>query len=168
MPIAVKCGGCSHEMTVADSMAGKKGRCPECDAVLSIPGSGRRAARHATADFTGSDTGKPYGKLSLLSGIMSLLGLLSLLGFAGVGVYTGVVAVRFPENFVCPFGLFDCVSDSVAAQPILMGLAFAVGGILLGAFSFLVLNAAGQAFLVLISIERSLREIAGGLTGSRD
>lgn len=168
MPIAVKCGGCSHEMTVADSMAGKKGRCPECDAVLSIPGSSRRAGRSGAGGSAAMAPEKTYGKLSFLSGMMSLLGLLSLLGFAGVGVYTGVVAIRFPESFVCPFGVFDCLAGTVAAQPILTGVGLAVGGILLGAFSFLVLNAAGQAFLVLISIERSLREIAGGLSGRRN
>ena len=168
MPIAVKCGGCSHEMTVADSMAGKKGRCPECDAVLSIPGSSKRAARSSSDESAAAGQEKTYGKLSFLSGMMSLLGLFSLLGFAGVGVYTGVVAIRFPENFVCPFGVFDCLAGSVAAQPIVTGLGFAVGGILLGAFTFLVLNAAGQAFLVLISIEKSLRDIAGGLSGGRD
>jgi hypothetical protein len=105
---------------------------------------------------------RPYRKLALLSGMMSILGLVSLLGFAGVGVYTGVVAVRFPETFVCPFGVFDCLAASVAEQPVLMGLSFAVGGILLGALCFLVLNAVGQAYLVLISIERSLRQNAAG------
>ena len=166
MPIAVKCGGCSHEMTVADSMAGKKGRCPECDAVLSIPGSTRSARRGGiggSSESAQTSEMKSYGKLSFLSGMMSILGLISLLGFAGVGVYTGVVAVRFPGNFVCPFGVFDCLAASVAAQPILMGLAFAVGGLLFGSLCFLVLNAAGQAFLMFIAIEKSLRDIAQGL-----
>jgi ribosomal protein S27E len=168
MPIPVKCGSCDHEITVSDAMAGKKGRCPECDAILSIPspkGGTKRRKAPRTATPAPAAT---YGKLSFLGGMMSFLGLVSLLGLAGSGVFTGVSAIRFPESFVCPLGLFDSLSGAVASQPILMGLGFAVGGILLGALFFLVLNAAGQAFLVLISIERSLREIAGGLGSHRD
>ncbi len=168
MPIAVKCGACGHEMTVADTMSGKKGRCPECDEVLSIPASARSAGRRSHSRSAKTASEPTYGKLSVLSRILSGIGLLGLLGFAGVGVYTGVVAVRFSETFVCPFGLFDCLAGSVAAQPIPMGLAFAVGGILLGAFSFLVFNAVAQSFLVMISIEKSLRDLAVGLTERRD
>jgi hypothetical protein len=168
MPIAVKCGGCGHEMTVADTMSGKKGRCPECDAVLSIPDSARRSSRRRDSGSDAASSDPSYGKLSILAGSMAILGLLLLLGFAGVGVYTGVVAVRFPEDFVCPFGVFDCLAGAVAAQPILVGLAFGVGGILMGAFCFLVFNAVGQSFLVMMSIEKSLRSIAGGLAERSD
>jgi len=39
MPIDIHCGGCGAQFQVADAMAGKKGKCPECQAVLLVPAS---------------------------------------------------------------------------------------------------------------------------------
>jgi phage FluMu protein Com len=37
MPITVQCTGCGHRLRVADTMAGKQGKCPKCKAILSVP-----------------------------------------------------------------------------------------------------------------------------------
>ena len=37
MTIAVTCEECGKVLKVADSMAGKKGKCPQCKSVLSVP-----------------------------------------------------------------------------------------------------------------------------------
>jgi phage FluMu protein Com len=39
MAIIVKCSSCGKTMNVSDSMAGKKGKCPGCKAVIIVPGS---------------------------------------------------------------------------------------------------------------------------------
>lgn len=40
MPIKIKCDSCSSSLTVSDKMAGKRGKCPKCGNVLSIPAAG--------------------------------------------------------------------------------------------------------------------------------
>ena len=44
MPITFKCSGCGKEYTVADSLAGRKGKCKVCGAPTVIPAAkgGRR------------------------------------------------------------------------------------------------------------------------------
>lgn len=37
MPISLSCPGCGKKLKVSDRLAGKKGRCPECQGVLLIP-----------------------------------------------------------------------------------------------------------------------------------
>jgi hypothetical protein len=39
VPILVSCEQCRHSLHVRDEMAGKKGRCPQCQAVLLVPPS---------------------------------------------------------------------------------------------------------------------------------
>lgn len=39
MPISVTCVECEYHFSVADEFAGRAGRCPECDAVLTVPGA---------------------------------------------------------------------------------------------------------------------------------
>ncbi len=38
MPIAFQCSGCGATLRVPDTMAGRRGKCPKCGAVNSIPG----------------------------------------------------------------------------------------------------------------------------------
>src|SRR5262245_36127683 len=37
MPISVTCGQCQHTVSVRDEFAGKRGKCPKCQAVVAIP-----------------------------------------------------------------------------------------------------------------------------------
>lgn len=37
MAIEVTCEGCGNTLTVDDSMAGKRGKCPSCKTVLVVP-----------------------------------------------------------------------------------------------------------------------------------
>ena len=38
MPIAMSCAQCQKNLTVADKLAGKKIKCPQCKAVIEVPG----------------------------------------------------------------------------------------------------------------------------------
>ena len=40
MTIAFQCSGCGSALRVPDTMAGRRGKCPKCAAVNSIPGAG--------------------------------------------------------------------------------------------------------------------------------
>ncbi len=43
MPIKFKCAKCNKELTVKDEMAGKQGKCPGCQSVVSVPASASSA-----------------------------------------------------------------------------------------------------------------------------
>jgi hypothetical protein len=159
MPILVKCD-CGHEITVADSMEGKKGRCPQCDAVLSIPSKpGRRRRGGAFSRPPREPVVRSYGGLSNFATLLTLLGLLSLLAFAGIGVYTGVTAFRGPDSFHGPFGLFSEYAAAARENPTWIGIAFIVGGLLLGGLAALVLTAVGQGLKLLLSLEEKLARL---------
>ncbi len=162
MPIHVRCEACGHEMTVADKMAGRKGRCPSCDAVLTIPGAeggsvSARRRRPAGDAYTGS-----LRTLAWLLGILALVGLLLL---AGIGVYTGVTAFRGQAAFHGPFGWFSEYAEAVGDQPALVGTAFILGGIFSGGLCFLVLSSLAQILRLFLSLEHRLGEIADTLCG---
>src|SRR5262245_15397815 len=38
MPISIRCGACDKQLNIDDRFAGKKIKCPQCQAVLSVPG----------------------------------------------------------------------------------------------------------------------------------
>lgn len=40
MPIKIQCSACSNKLTVPDSYAGKRGKCPKCNEQINIPGKG--------------------------------------------------------------------------------------------------------------------------------
>jgi hypothetical protein len=44
MPISFNCHACKAKMTVPDAMAGKRGKCSKCKAVVSVPGANGPAA----------------------------------------------------------------------------------------------------------------------------
>ena len=51
MPIAVICPGCHKRFNVSDKFAGKKGPCPECKTVISIPDKSEEVVIHAPEQF---------------------------------------------------------------------------------------------------------------------
>ena len=63
MPIEVKCQGCGRSLRAPDKMAGKKVKCPNCSAILSLPNlpTDKPAEKPATGKpATGKPaTGKP-------------------------------------------------------------------------------------------------------------
>ena len=66
MPIAVLCPGCKARFSVADKFAGKKGPCPKCKAVITVPEVAAEEVKiHAPEEFAagGKDTaGHPTTK----------------------------------------------------------------------------------------------------------
>lgn len=160
MPILVKCE-CGHEITVADSMQGRKGRCPQCDAVLTIPGPPeKRPRRGAFARPPRRNAERSRGSLNFFATALTFLGLVSLLAFAAIGVYTGVTAFRGGHAFHGPFGFFAGAAGTAESHPIPVGIAFILGGFLVGGFTAVVLAAVGQCLKLFLSLERSLSEIA--------
>jgi hypothetical protein len=161
MPIAVVCEECGHELTVSDSMGGRKGRCPECDAVLSIPAEGGKTPKGgAFTPLPGHRPPAPAGGLLAMANLISVLAVISLLTFAFIGVYTGVTAFKGPESFHGPFNLFSDWKTAVETNRALVGAGFCVGGLLVGFLCFLILLATSQAVKMFVSLERSLKEIA--------
>lgn len=164
MTIPVTCE-CGHELSVSDGMAGRKGRCPDCSAVIEIPGTGKPGRGGAYSRLPEGGRSRGFGWLSGVAWLFIALAFSSLLLFVGIGVYTGVTAFQNPETFRGPFGLFASLGDTVGEHAHLMGVVFILGGIIAGSLSFLVLAAVGQAFRLFISLEHSLGEIAEQLGG---
>jgi len=174
MPIDVVCTECGHELAVSDEMEGRMGRCPECDAVISIPAESSKPPRGGA--FTPVPRNRPpapSGGMIAMANFLSFLAVAALLCFAYIGVYTGVTAFKGPESFGGPFGLFQpspsevgLSSDSpslVESSPAIVGAAFCIGGLLVGFLSFFILLATSQAVKMFVSLEHSLREIAAQL-----
>ena len=165
MPIEVVCTECGHELAVSEEMEGRKGRCPECDAVIAIPSDGGKPPRGgAFTAVARSRPPAPSGGLIAMANILSFLAVICLLAFAYVGVYTGVTAFKGPEAFGGPFGLFADYESAVETSPAIVGVAFCVGGLLVGFISFLILLATSQAVKMFVSLERSMREISAHLS----
>ena len=66
MPISVVCPGCKNRFNVSDKFAGKKGPCPKCKAVITVPAAGKEEVQiHAPAEYAaaGKDKqGRPVSK----------------------------------------------------------------------------------------------------------
>jgi hypothetical protein len=173
MPIDVQCEECGHELSVSDSMAGRMGRCPECDTVIEIPaGEGKPPAPRGGA-FTAiprSLAPSPTGGLTALSNLLSVLAVISLLGFAYIGVYTGVTAFKGAEAFGGPFGLFesDGYADAAEDSPTVVGIAFCLGGVIVGVVCYLLLLGTAQATKLFVSLERSMKDLATRLADQPD
>ena len=45
MPISMSCSGCGRSFQLKDEMAGRKVRCPECEAVQVVPAPGKEEVR---------------------------------------------------------------------------------------------------------------------------
>lgn len=165
MPIQVKCEGCGHELSVADAMAGKRGRCPECDAVVSIPAApGQRPRGGAFARLPEQRQNRPgYGAVLFVSRLLGLMGFLLLLGIVAIGVYCGVKCFSEPENFQGVFGMFKGYAESVRDHSVWWGAGFILGGGLVGTLVFFLLAGAGQVLRLFMSIERTLADISDDL-----
>jgi hypothetical protein len=160
MPIDVRCE-CGHELSVADEMAGRKGRCPTCDTVIEIPApKGAPKPPPARPSPAAAPAAPAYRLTNGLAAVLGYLAFLSLLLFASVGVYTGVTAFRGPEHFRGPLGLFAEFGEQVEANRWVVGAGFILVGSALGALSFVLFTAAGQILRITLSIERSLGDIA--------
>jgi len=86
MPISVQCTQCGKTLKVPDTMAGKRGKCPGCGAVIAIPGAGgmQPAASSAPAPATG---GKSWMVALLLSFFLGGMGVDRFyLGYTGLGI----------------------------------------------------------------------------------
>src|SRR5688572_4303987 len=60
MAIAVLCPGCKAQFQVSDKFAGKKGPCPKCKTVITIPESSPEIVIHAPETIGPKDsTGRP-------------------------------------------------------------------------------------------------------------
>src|SRR5262245_4844145 len=67
MPVDVTCGGCSRKMRVPDTAAGKRIKCPKCQAVIAVPGAGEPAVPRGVALemwHLKTDDGQIYGPVS--------------------------------------------------------------------------------------------------------
>jgi hypothetical protein len=62
MPIDVTCPGCKTRFKVSDQFAGKKGPCPKCKVVISVPAASEQVVVHAPDQF-GPKGGKGVGVL---------------------------------------------------------------------------------------------------------
>jgi hypothetical protein len=65
MPISVVCPGCKARFNVSDKFAGKKGPCPKCKTVLTIPAPAEEVKIHVPEEFAsgGKDSkGRAVGK----------------------------------------------------------------------------------------------------------
>ncbi len=57
MAIKFNCGGCDKRLGVADHLAGKRGKCPECGNIFTVPSAGSapppppRATKHTKTDY---------------------------------------------------------------------------------------------------------------------
>jgi hypothetical protein len=60
MPIQVVCTGCKSAFQVSDKFAGKKGPCPKCKAIITIPAANEEIVIHAPEPTGPKDTlGRP-------------------------------------------------------------------------------------------------------------
>lgn len=50
MPIQVQCPGCGRQFQAADGLAGKRAKCPQCSAAISVPGAQEAAWYVQTGD----------------------------------------------------------------------------------------------------------------------
>jgi hypothetical protein len=66
MPIRLRCETCGKGLIVRDELAGRKGRCPECNGVIEVPdAAGRRSESEAPAAPTVPKTPKGRDSASL-------------------------------------------------------------------------------------------------------
>jgi predicted Zn finger-like uncharacterized protein len=56
----VTCPNCQSKIRVPDAAAGKKGKCPKCATVISIPATGEEAAEAAPSEAVTGSSGSPF------------------------------------------------------------------------------------------------------------
>src|SRR5262245_11259747 len=70
MPITITCGQCKQTLSVGEEHAGKRGKCPTCQAILPIPelGSARTAAAAPPIASTASLPARPPAPQAKVAG----------------------------------------------------------------------------------------------------
>jgi len=166
MVIRLNCE-CGYELRVADRMAGRRGRCPECDAVLLVPGESGddvlddlpRPSSPSSFDAGGA----PRGPLRFLSRSLVVFGNASGLATAAFSVYVMVVVLRGEPGQI-PFGLFEDLRPRFMSSPTTSGIL--IGGIGL-AFSFVpyfVFGGMGHVLRLFMSLDDGLRDLLDRLS----
>ena len=139
MPITTTCGGCGKAIEAPESAAGRKARCPQCGAVVVIPGElvasagpvgGAVPAELVAAALNRSATPSPspsHGSattIARLAARTSPYGLLRLMAPIVFGLGVGLGAVVFLV------GLASLIVVARQGEPVVGVVAF-VGGLIL-------------------------------------
>lgn len=101
MPIKIKCSACSNKLTVPDSYAGKRGKCPKCGEQIRIP------AESEPDDKFGIQVGEPENQQKSISGIPNFADQDAVSGLSGPSI--SIPATAVPDLFAPP--------NSEAANP---------------------------------------------------
>lgn len=99
MPIDVVCTGCRTRFTVSDKFAGKKGPCPKCKAIITIPEKGEEVVVHAPQEY-GPKSSSGVGVLKPISRRETKVSALMWVGIAAgtVLVVVGAILLRGLEE----------------------------------------------------------------------
>ncbi|HEX4146257.1 MAG TPA: hypothetical protein VHY91_22345 [Pirellulales bacterium] len=126
MPISVVCPGCKARFNVSDKFAGKKGPCPKCKTVLTVPMPAEEVKIHVPEEYAsggkdskGRAVGKPIPRLEtkLQPVLITLIG----------AVVLGSLGICLLAKYYVP--------DKTAL--IIVGLAFLSPAVAVGGYSFL-------------------------------
>jgi len=104
MPISVVCGSCKARFSVSEKFAGKKGPCPKCKAVITIPDApAEEITVHVPEQFAsgGKDSkGRPVSKP--IARVETKIKPAAIAGIAGAAllVLIGALSLRLVENKV--------------------------------------------------------------------
>ena len=96
MAISVVCPGCKKRFKVSDQFGGRKGPCPNCKTVITIPEKGPEIVIHGADEAQGTEAAvrrkiiQPVFREDLLFGWMDYVGLTATV----VGWIVGILAVR--------------------------------------------------------------------------
>ena len=97
MAIRVQCGSCGATMNVKDELAGKRGKCPKCGAVIDVPAAGGSpveagpppapGAAPAAASMPAGTSDKSQSVAFILAALLGGLGIDRFyLGYTGLGI----------------------------------------------------------------------------------
>lgn len=102
MPIHVVCTGCRQAFTVSDQFAGKKGPCPKCKAIITVPALKEQVVVHAPDEGPKSAEGRPIFKP--ISRVETNLTPIQIFGIAAgvVGALLLALVVRFGSKGSTP------------------------------------------------------------------
>jgi len=124
MPIDVTCSGCRARFQVSDKFAGKKGPCPKCKTIITIPALQEKLVIHAPEsdspkDKAGQPVFKPIQRTEARLSQPMAIGI----GGAVFGVLMAAFILRFGPHPISP--LITGLGSLVLAPPlVLAGYAF--------------------------------------------
>lgn len=118
MAISVECGACAYSFRVADHVAGKRGKCPRCGEILTVP---KTAASYEPADAPPTSLVKPRAANAPKAALPRWM-----LPVAGGGVAVAVLLVvaivillvnraSMPESPVLPVASQSAASSTLAS-----------------------------------------------------